>query len=122
MGSHPANLGLRFLLELVALWALGLWGWKTGEGALRWVLVLGLPLVAAVAWGIFAVPDDPSRSGGAPVPVPGVLRLVLELALFVFAVLSLRGVGLERWSMGLAVVVILHYAVSYDRVAWLLRQ
>lgn len=122
MGSHPANLALRFLLELAALFAVGLWGWKTGEGALRWLLVLGLPLIAATAWGTLAVPDDPSRSGGAPLPVPGILRLVLELSLFVSAVLCLRGVGLERWGTGLAVFVILHYAVSYDRVAWLLGQ
>ena len=68
------------------------------------------------------MPDDPSRSGGAPVPVPGILRLVLELGLFVSAVLCLRAVSLERWGAGLAVVVILHYAASYDRILWLVRQ
>ena len=80
------------------------------------------PLAMAVVWGVFAVPDDPSRSGGAPIPIPGILRLVLELGLFVSAGFCLRIVGLERWGTGLAVVVILHYAVSYDRVAWLLGQ
>ncbi|WP_280456932.1 DUF2568 domain-containing protein, partial [Nocardia carnea] len=37
----------------------------------RWLLVVLLPVVAAAAWGVFAVPDDPSRSGAAPVAVPG---------------------------------------------------
>jgi Protein of unknown function (DUF2568) len=122
VGSHPANLGLRFPLELVGLYSLGLWGWRTGEGWLRWLLVLGLPLFAAAAWATFAVPDDPSRSGEAPIPVPGLLRLVLELGLFASAVLCLRGVSLAHWGTGLAFVVILHYVASYDRLVWLLRQ
>lgn len=121
MGSHPANLALRFLLELVALLSLGLWGWRMGAGASRWVLVLGLPLLAAAAWATFAVPGDPSRSGGAPVPVPGLLRLGVELAFFVAAVLCLRSIGMERWGTGLAIVVILHYAASVDRIIWLVR-
>ena len=68
MGSHPINLALRFLLELSALFAMGVWGWRYSEGWLRFVLALSIPIIAAVLWGTFAVPDDPSRSGGAPIP------------------------------------------------------
>ena len=60
MGSHPLNLTLRFLLELAALIGFGYWGWGAAAGPLRWLLALGLPLLAAVLWGTFAVPDDPS--------------------------------------------------------------
>ena len=122
MGSHPANLFLRFLLEVAALFALGLWGWRVGSGPTRWLLALALPTVAAVAWGTLAVPGDPSRSGGAPVPIPGLVRLLLELSFFAAAVLSLRTLGWERWGTVLGVVVVLHYLVSYDRVSWLVRQ
>ena len=55
LGTHPANLTLRFLLELSALFALGRWGWSGRDDGLRMLIGLGLPLAAAAAWGIFAV-------------------------------------------------------------------
>jgi hypothetical protein len=122
MGTHPVNLALRFLLEMVALVALGLWGWQRGDGLLRFVLAVGIPLAAAAAWGIFNVPDDPSRSGGAPVPVPGILRLALELAFFALATLALYDSGFRTLSWVMGVMVALHYLASYDRIRWLLSQ
>lgn len=120
MSSHPLNLTVRFLLELSALFVLGLWGWQQREDGLRFVLAIGIPLLLAVLWGVFAVPNDPSRSGKAPVPVPGWLRLLLELAFFGLAVWALAGLGysIAAWLLGLLVFV--HYLVSYDRIRWLL--
>jgi len=122
LGSNPVNLAVRFLLELAALIAIGAWGWSLTDEWPRYLAVVGLPLVAAALWGVFAVPDDPSRSGRAPVPVPGVLRLLLELAFFAFAVWALFDIGSSTLGWVLAGVVVLHYAASYDRIAWLLRQ
>lgn len=132
MSQHPLNLAVRFLLEMAALVAIGYWGFDQHSGAWRWILGLGLPLLAATAWGTFAVrslplstfPGDRSRSGGAPVPVPGAVRLLLELALFGLAMLALpRGdAGRPILALILAGVTVIHYAVSYDRIAWLLRQ
>ena len=122
MGSHPVNLAVRFILEIAGLVALGWWGWNQGEGILRFLLAFGIPILAAVLWGTFAVPDDPSRSGKAPVQVPGIVRLLLELAFFVSATWSLFAVGAATlgWIYGIAVLV--HYLVSYDRILWLVRQ
>lgn len=120
MGSHPLNLALRFGLELAALTSVGVFGWSRFEGPLRWVAVIGLPLVFATLWGVFAVPDDPSRSGAAPVPVPGAVRLALELALFGGAALALHTAGHARLAVVLGAVVLVHYAVSWDRIGWLL--
>lgn len=122
MGSHPINLALRFLLEIAALLAMGAWGWRTGEGALRFVMTLGVPLVAAVLWGTFAVLDDPSRSGKAPVPVPGLVRLALELGIFALAVWALQNLGATGLSWVLGALVLAHYATSYDRVLWLIKR
>lgn len=119
MGSHPINLGLRFLLEL-AVWAsMGYWGWTQHKGALRFLLAIGLPLLAMVLWGTFRVPDDP---GNAPVPVPGMIRLALELVEFGVAVGLLIAAGRHPLGIGLAALVLLHYAASYDRIHWLLMQ
>jgi hypothetical protein len=122
MGSHPINLAVRFLLEIAGLAAIAYWGWSQHDGVLRFILAVGLPVLAAVLWGTFAVPEDPSRSGKAPVPVPGIVRLVLELAFFAFAAWALYDAGKATLALILAAIVVIHYALSYDRIAWLLRQ
>jgi len=118
---HPLNLAVRFLLEIAALVALGYWGFSQHDGAWQFLLGLGLPLVAAAAWGIFAVPGDRSRSGDAPVPVPGIVRLLLELALFGLAVWALYDAGNTVLALVLAGVTAVHHALSYDRIGRLLR-
>ncbi len=122
MGSHPINLALRFLLEMIGLVALGVWGWGQGEGLFRFVLGLGLPVLAAVLWGTFAVPEDPSRSGKAPVQVSGVVRLLLEFGFFAAATAALFFVGGPLVALIFGLIVLLHYAISYDRILWLVRQ
>jgi protein involved in polysaccharide export with SLBB domain len=62
MGQNPLNLALRFVLEIVALIAVGYWGWTAATGVLGYVLAIGLPLLAAVFWGTFRVPGDDSGS------------------------------------------------------------
>lgn len=120
MAYHPLNLTLRFLLELAALVAVGAWGWQQREDGLRFALAIGIPLLLAVAWGVFAVPDDPSRSGKAPIPVPGPLRLLFELAFFALAVWALYAIGQTNLGWIFGVVVAFHYILSYDRIRWLL--
>jgi hypothetical protein len=119
MSNHPINLGVRFLLELSILASLGYWGWTEHNGIWRFLWGVGLPLAAAAVWGTFRVPNDP---GPAPVAVPGLVRLLLELALFGAAVALLFAAGQRVAGGVLATLVILHYGVSYDRVFWLLRQ
>jgi len=122
MGSHPLNLAVRFLLEIAALVAIGYWGFSQHTGIWRFITGIGGPLIAAALWGTFAVPDDPSRSGGEPVPVPGVLRLMLELSLLGFAAWALYDAGSPVLALIMASITIVHYALSYHRVAWLIRQ
>lgn len=122
MSQNPINLMVRFLLELAGLFALSYWGWMRHEGALRYVLVIGLPLLAGFVWGAFRVPEDASANGKAPVPVPGWLRLLIELAFFGFATWTFFNdpAFIAGWVFGLA--VLLHYVISYDRIRWLLKR
>ena len=122
MGSHPVNLGLRFALEMTALLALGVWGSRQGEGVLSVLTALGVPILAAVLWGTFAVPGDPSRSGRAPVPVAGVIRLVYEIIFFSFAAWALLSIGSVTLGLAFGAAVIVLYVLSLDRVKWLVRQ
>jgi len=120
MGSHPINLIIRFLLEIIALMSVGMWGWKQSEGWLRFVLAIGIPIILAAIWGTFAVPDDPSRSGTAPIVTPGFIRLVIELGFFALATWALYDMGSIKLSLALGIIVVLHYVVSYDRIIWLI--
>jgi hypothetical protein len=107
----------------MAAWvSLGYWGFSQHTGIWRFVLGIGLPVIAAALWAIFAVPDDHTRSGRAPVPIPGVLRLVLELALFGLAAWALCDAGRLMLAPIMAGITVIHYALSWDRIAWLLRQ
>lgn len=119
MAAHPLNLALRFGLELAALWGMGVWGWTQHQGAARWLLTLGIPLLAAAAWGIFRVPNDP---GVPPVQVPGLVRLALEAVFFGGAVVLLFLAHQRTPALILGALVLLHYIVAVERVAWLLTQ
>ena len=120
MGTHPVNLAFRFLLAMAGLYVLARLGWRLGDGVFRYVLLAGIPLVAAAVWAVFAVPGDPGRSGKAVIAIPGSLRLLLELGFFGAVTWSLFEMRLDAWAWIYAICVLVHYAVSYDRIAWLL--
>ena len=86
----------------------------------RIAIAIAIPIVAATLWGTFAVPGDPSRSGSAPVPVPGALRLALEFGFFASATLALYNLRFARLAALFAAAIALHYLLSYDRIRWLL--
>ncbi len=114
---HPLNLVLRAVLELLALVAIGEWGWEFGG----WPMGLAGIATGTLIWGLFNVPGDPSRSGRAPVPVPGWLRLFLEILLFALAFYGWGQLGRISGSRLFGMAVVLHYLLSWRRVLWLLR-
>ena len=121
MSQNPINLTLRFALEIFALVALGAWARNQFQGALGTILMILIPLLAAAAWGTFNVKGDPSRSGKAPVPVPGFIRLSLELVFFGSATWALFALNpTYGWIFGL--VALGHYILSSDRIIWLLER
>lgn len=122
LGAHPVNLLFRFLLELIVLGIAAIWSWKNFEDWTGTVLAIVVPFVMAVIWGSFAVPDDPSRSGKAPVPIPGALRLLLELLFFSFAVWCLFELGFSGLAKVFALLVLLHYIISGDRIRWMIKK
>lgn len=115
-------LGLRFVLELLVLAAVGTFVWHSLDGAAAWLGGIGVPLAMAVVWGTFAVPDDPSRGGGAPVPVSGVVRLVIESLFFGAGVFALAALSNVYTGIGVGLTVVVQYALLGDRFRWLLSQ
>jgi hypothetical protein len=98
--------------------ALACWGLHITENWTRYILALAIPVIAAILWGIFRIPNDPKP---APVVTRGVIRLLLEWFLFSLAVWGLYACGYIQLSIIMAVVVLLHYIVSYDRTWAMLR-
>lgn len=119
MANHPLNLALRFILELAALGAMAYWGWTQHTGSERWLWTIILPLLAALLWGTVRVPGDP---GYAPIAVHGIVRLLLEAVFFGGAIWLLFAAGRNGWGTALLGVTLIHYALSYDRILWMLRQ
>jgi hypothetical protein len=72
-----------------------------------------------LAWGTFNVPGDRSRNGEAAVPVPGIVRLIVELDVFGAAVFVCWFAN-PTFATALGIGVVVHYALSIDRVKWLL--
>lgn len=121
--SHlgPVQAGFRFVLELAALAAWAIVGWQLVDGPARVVLAIVLPLVAAVLWGTFRAPGDHS-AGGAPVAVPGTVRLIIELDVLLGAAVAVALVANPPFGIVLGVAVLAHYVTTLPRVRWLLRQ
>jgi len=114
------NLVLRAVLEIGALVGLGAAAWALSTGAMRWVAVIAVSIVTATLWGVFNVLDDPSRSGKAPVEVAGWIRLLLELAILGAGAVALGIAAGALLGVVFALLVVTHYATSWNRVLWLI--
>ena len=98
VGTAWVNAGLAFLLEVVALGVLAWGGWRLGgDGVLRLLLAVSLPVAAAVLWAVFAATHAtvPSTAG----------RLAVQVAVLGGAALVLAVLLSPRWGAGLAALV-----------------
>jgi hypothetical protein len=102
-----ANLAMRFLLELCALVASGYWGFRTGGGLIAKIgLGIGAPLVAAVVWAVFVSPH-------APVQLPGLLVLILQVLIFGLAAAALVATGHRTLALVFVVIVAINATLMY---------
>jgi hypothetical protein len=121
MSKNPVNGIVRFLLEFVAVLTFAKWGYNQADSWRAILLAIFMAVLFAALWGVFAVRNDPSRSGKTVVPTSGPVRLGIELALFGAATWMLFNLGhtIPAWIFG--AVTLVHYAISYDRIFWLLK-
>jgi hypothetical protein len=81
------NLAFRFILELVVLVALFLWGVSvSGELIVQVVLGLGAPAMVIGVWGAFVAPRASRR-------LPDPQRLAVEIVIFGAGVLAFAATG-----------------------------
>lgn len=95
------NLGFRFILEMMVLVALFLWGlWMSDDFLIGVVIGIVAIVVVMAVWGLFVAPKASRR-------LPDPARLAVELAIFFVGVLAL-GIAVS-WILaimfGLAVMI-----------------
>ena len=118
MHNHPLNLLLRFLLELIILFAIGRWAYFSYEGMLKYLMMIVLPAGGAAAWGIFRVPAD---HGKGVIAIRGYIRLIMEVIFFLSGWYCLNESGMKTTAAWFAILSIIHYIISYKRIILLLK-
>lgn len=96
--------GVRFLLELGALAAVGYWGASTRPGLFGLAVGAAGVLALAAAWGAFVSPKAPRRLSDP-------WRLLAELLAFGVATGALLASGLPTLAAGYAIVALADEAV-----------
>ena len=100
------NAALMFLLELGMLAGFGAYGLASGKpSGARWVLGLGLPLVAVALWSYWAAPRSTHRLAGASL-------VAFRLVLFELAALAVQRAVSTRLGICFAVVALLNQALA----------
>lgn len=109
------NVGLRALMELGIVAALGYWGYKTGESAsAKILLAVGAPLIGFGFWGLV----DFRKAGSLAEP----LRLIQELVVSGLAALAWYVAGGQAWGWALGLISIVHHILVYILGGTLLKQ
>jgi quinol-cytochrome oxidoreductase complex cytochrome b subunit len=101
---RPANLALKFLLELMTLAAFAVWGADVGSGVTAVLLAIAAPLVVAILWGRFAAPRASHRLSTSS-------RIPFELGVFVVAAVALVACGHTIAAIVFAALVALNAAL-----------
>ena len=105
---RAANLGLRFLLELGALFAVGYWGWETGDGWLGWVLAIAAISAVIAVWALFVSPKHTVETSKQ-------ISFAIELAVWLAAGAALYSTGQKALGLAFAAISMASGALNY---AW----
>ena len=105
---RAANLGLRFLLELGPLAAVGYWGWEAGDGLLGWVLAIGAIAAVIAVWALFVSPKHTVEASKQ-------VSFAIELAVWLAAGAALYATGHAALGLAFAALSIASGALNY---AW----
>jgi hypothetical protein len=85
-------LALVFLDELLAMAAVGVWGWQVGDSTgLSLMLAIVLPVVAMIGWYFFASPKARFGEGG--------VRPIGKVVVFALATAALWASGHQDWAL-----------------------
>lgn len=100
------NVGLRALMELGIVIALGYWGYSVGNStAMKIFLAIAAPLIGFGFWGLV----DFRNAGSLAEP----LRLIQELVITGLAAAAWYVAGAQAWGWALGTLSIVHHVLVY---------
>ncbi|EFM10876.1 conserved hypothetical protein [Paenibacillus curdlanolyticus YK9] len=100
------NLGLTFILELLAVAALGYWGFHAGSNLpLRLLLGIGAPVLMIFVWGTYLAPK-------ASIPIEGAWKTLMIVIVFALAALALYAAGHPRAAVWFFVIFLLNFIIN----------
>ncbi|NOH02728.1 MAG: YrdB family protein [Chloroflexi bacterium] len=100
------NVGLRALMELGIVIALGYWGYSVGNStAMKIFLAIAVPLIVFGFWGLV----DFRNTGSLAEP----LRLIQELVITGLAAVAWYVAGAQAWGWALGLLSIVHHILVY---------
>lgn len=87
------NLTIRFILELVILFAVSYWGFHFGSNLIiQFVLGVGFPLIVSIIWGMIISPKATIK-----LPITGIV--FIEIMIFGAAFLCLLSKGFKVFAI-----------------------
>ena len=101
-----ANLTLRFVLEVCAIFAMGYWGWHAHSGLSRWLMVIAAPAAWIALWGLFGSPK-------ARVDLSAPAHLGFEIVMAGVAAVALYVAGRPELAVGFAVVCVVNRLLGW---------
>ena len=102
-----ANLGLRFLLELAGVGALGYWGYASGGvGVVRLVAGIAAPFLLIVVWGMLLAPKARSPLTRRQRTLAGTVILEMSAA-------ALMAVGATAIGIAFGAIILLNAAMLF---------
>ena len=109
------NVGMRALMELGIVVALGYWGYSAGNNAVTKILLcIAAPLIGFGFWGLV----DFRNAGSLAEP----LRLTQELVITGLAAYAWYSAGAQTWGCALGILSIVHHALVYPLGGTLLKR
>ncbi|WP_338870508.1 YrdB family protein [Spirosoma sp. SC4-14] len=100
------NQAVYFLLELCMLGAFGYAGFQNSQHPYgKYLLAIGLPLLAAAVWGVFAAPRSTHQLGFP-------YRTLFVLAIFGLAFFMLYQTGYSRLAITLGILAVISELIS----------
>lgn len=101
-----ANLTLRFVLEVCAIFAMGYWGWHAHSGLWRWLLAIGAPAAWIALWALFGSPK-------ATVQLSAPAHLGFEIVMAGAAAVALYATERPELALAFAVVCVINRLLSW---------
>lgn len=107
---------LQFVMELASLFGIGLIGWNVVDRGIPGAILAVVMIIATgTVWGRFRTPGFVPTGREPQNPVPGKVRIAIELTVFVIGIFGLWYGGYANTAVAVTVALILMLIVARDR-------